>query len=144
MTRACLLLAFCTALAWLAISFAAGPAPAQATSDQRVYELRTYTCNPGKLDALHKRFRDNTNRLFTKHGMAMIGYWVPQDEKDGKDNTLVYMLSFPSREAAKKAWAAFVADPEWKRVKAESEKDGVLVGNVKSVYLDPTDYSPLK
>ena len=120
-------------------AFAADP-----SADQRVFELRTYVANEGKLEALHARFRDHTNALFRKHGITVIGYWVPQDEKDGKANTLVYLIAFPSRDAAKQAWAEFGADPEWKQAKAESEKDGVLVGKVTSVYLDPTDYSPLK
>ena len=108
----------------------------------RVFELRTYTANPGRMEALHARFRDHTNRIFEKHGMTLVGYWTPQDEKDGKADKLIYMLSFPSREAAKASWAAFQADPEWQKVKEESHKDGVLVGKVESVYLTPTDYSP--
>src|SRR3954451_16272995 len=112
---------------------------ADPSADQRVFELRTYVANEGKLDALHRRFREHTNDLFRKHGMTIVGFWVPQDEKDGKSNTLVYMLAFPSREAARTAWAEFSSDPEWQKAKAESEKDGVLVGKVTSVYLDPTD-----
>lgn len=108
----------------------------------RVFELRTYTANPGRMQALHTRFRDHTNRLFEKHGMTLVGYWTPQDEKDGKADKLIYMLSFPSRDAAKASWAAFQADPEWQKVKEESHKDGVIVGKVESVYLTPTDYSP--
>lgn len=111
---------------------------------QRVYELRTYTTNPGKLEALHQRFRDHTCELFRKHGMELVGFWTPIEERDGKGNKLVYLLAFPNREAARKSWAAFSEDPEWKRVYAESHKDGVIVGKVESVYLDPTDYSALK
>jgi hypothetical protein len=117
---------------------------ADPSADHRVFELRTYVANEGKFEALHARFREHTNDLFRKHGMTIIGFWVPQDEKDGKANTLVYMLAFPDREAAKKSWAEFGGDPEWQKAKAESEKDGVLVGKVISVYLDPTDYSPIK
>ena len=111
-------------------------------SRDRVYELRTYHTNPGKLDDLHRRFRDHTNRLFKKHGMTIVGFWTPRDDKDGKGGTRIYLLSFPSRDAAKSSWKGFGADPEWKEAKAESEKDGVLVKKVESVYLDPTDYSP--
>lgn len=118
-----------------------------ASSEQRVFELRTYYTNPGKLEALNKRFRDHTNRIFKKHGMEIVGFWTPQDEKEDKDGDggkLIYLLAFPSREAAKKSWDAFRNDPEWQKAKAESEKDGVLVKKVDSVYLDPTDYSPIK
>jgi uncharacterized protein (DUF1330 family) len=115
-----------------------------ASSEQRVFELRTYHTNEGKLDDLHKRFRDHTNRIFKKHGIEIIGFWTPQDEKDGKGSTLTYLIAFPSREAARKSWQAFKDDPEWQKVYAESHKNGVLVKKVDSVYLDPTDYSPIK
>lgn len=110
----------------------------------RVFELRTYTANPGKMDDLHKRFREHTCELFKKHGMELVGFWTPQEEKDGKGAKLIYILAFPSREAAAKAWKDFGADPEWQRVYKESHKDGVLVGKVESVFMDPTDYSPTK
>ncbi|GAC1472911.1 MAG: hypothetical protein NVSMB9_20700 [Isosphaeraceae bacterium] len=112
--------------------------------EKRVFELRTYLTNPGKLDDLHKRFRDHTCRLFQKHGIELIGFWTPQDEKSGKADKLVYMVAFSSRDAAKASWKAFSDDPDWKKVYAESHKDGVLVKEVESVYLDPTDYSPLQ
>ena len=110
---------------------------------ERVFELRTYTAAEGKLDALHARFRDHTNKLFTKHGMEMIGYWTPTDGEKAK-NTLVYMLAFPSREAADKSWQEFRDDPEWKAAAAESEKNGKLVTKVERVFMKPTDYSPMK
>jgi hypothetical protein len=115
-----------------------------ASSGSRVFELRTYHTHEGRLDALNKRFRDHTCRLFQKHGMELIGFWTPQDEKDGKDTTLVYLLAFPSRDAAKKSWAAFQADPDWVKAREESEKDGKIVSKVTSVFLDPTDYSAMK
>src|SRR5258707_290629 len=89
---------------------------------QRVFELRTYITTEGKLEALHKRSRDHTNRLFKKHGMELVGYWTPKDEKDGKANTLIYVLAFPSREAAAASWKAFQADPEWHKARDESHK----------------------
>lgn len=117
---------------------------ATGSSGQRVFELRTYHTNEGKLNALHQRFREHTNRLFKKHGMEIIGFWTPQDTNDGKGGTLVYLLAFPSREAAAASWKAFQADPEWQKAKEESHKNGVLVKEVKSVFLDPTDYSPIR
>jgi hypothetical protein len=109
----------------------------------RVFELRTYTSPDGKLDALQQRFRDHTRRIFDKHGMTSIGYWIPQDEPL-KSNTLIYILAHPSREAAKKNWAEFAADPEWKQVSADSQKDGPIVSKVVSVFMDPADYSAIK
>jgi NIPSNAP len=110
----------------------------------RVFELRTYYTNEGKLDDLHKRFRDHTCELLKKHGAELIGFWTPQDDKDGKGSRLIYLLAFPSREAAEKTWKEFRDDPEWKKVYAESHKNGVLVKKVESVFLVPTDYSALK
>src|SRR3954452_18932415 len=111
---------------------------------RRVFELRTYYTNEGKLTDLHKRFRDHTCDLLKKHGAELIGFWTPQDEKDGKGSKLIYLLAFPSREAAKQTWKEFGEDPEWNKVKAESHKNGVLVKKVESVFLDPTDYSAMK
>jgi hypothetical protein len=117
--------------------------PAKSTGDARVFELRTYYAHPGKMAALHARFRDHTCKLFEKHGMTLIGFWSPID-KEKSEEVLVYLLAFPSKEAADKAWKAFRADPDWMKAKADSEKDGPLVKEVKSVFLAPTDYSKLK
>jgi hypothetical protein len=116
----------------------------EAQGGQRVFELRTYYTNEGKLSDLHKRFRDHTCRLLKKHGVELIGFWTPLDEKDGKSGKLVYLVAFPSREAAKKAWEEFGKDPEWRQVYAESHKNGVLVKKVESVFMEPTDYSEMK
>ena|SRR5579859_6667447 len=115
----------------------------RAQSDQRVFELRTYTAPEGKLDALKTRFRDHTRRIFDRHGMTSIGYWIPQDAPQSQ-NTLIYILAHPSRDAAKKNWAEFSADPEWQKVAAESQKDGRIVTKVDSVFMDPADFSAIK
>jgi hypothetical protein len=109
----------------------------------RVFELRTYTAAPGKLEALNKRFRDHTVKLFTKHGMKHVGYWTPADAPLS-ENTLIYVIAHDSREAAKKSWDAFRSDPDWIKARDESQKDGSLTTKVESVYLNPTDYSPIK
>ena len=109
----------------------------------KVYELRVYHASPGKLEALHARFRDHTCKLFQKHGMELIGFWTPTQGEEAKD-TLIYIIAFPSVEAQKKAWQAFRADPEWIKVKAESEKEGSLTTKVESKSLKATDYSPLR
>jgi hypothetical protein len=125
------------------LAYRSAGAADQPAKDQRVFELRTYTTNPGKLDALHKRFREHTNRIFKKHGVEIIGYWTPAEGPQSQD-TLIYVVAFPSREAQKKAWAAFQADPEWQKVKEESHKDGVIVKEVKSITMRATDYSPIR
>jgi hypothetical protein len=119
------------------------PAATVHAAGNRVYEIRTYTTPPGKLEALKSRFRDHTIKVFNKYDMKSVGYWVPQDAPL-KDNTLIYILSHESREAAAKSWASFRADPEWVKAKAESEKDGPLTTKVESVFVDPTDFSALK
>ena len=107
-----------------------------------VFELRTYTTHEGKLDALNARFRDHTVDLFKKHGIASIGYWVPTDDKKSK-NTLIYVIKHKSRGAAKASWQAFISDPAWKKVAAESQKDGkILAKSPESIYMKSTDYSP--
>ncbi len=116
---------------------------AKETDETRIFELRTYTTNPGKLPALHARFRDHTMKLFEKHGMKNVGYWTPTDEKLA-DNTLIYIVSHASPEAAKKSWEGFINDPEWKEAYAASIADGKLVKKVESVYMTPTDFSPIK
>jgi NIPSNAP protein len=109
----------------------------------RVFELRTYTAPDGKLEDLHKRFRDHTMRIFKNHGMTNVAYFRPQDAPLSQ-NTLIYLISHENREAAKANWAAFQKDPEWQKVASESQKNGKIVAKVESIFLDPTDYSPMK
>lgn len=136
--------------ALLAFSFAAGSlltvlfsATAIHAQSKRVFELRTYHALPGRLPALQARFRDHTLKLFEKHGMTNVGYWTPLDAP-ASENTLIYILSYPSRDAAKKSWADFRSDPEWQQVSKASEADGKIVEKVDSVYMDPADFSPMK
>jgi hypothetical protein len=116
--------------------------PAHA-ADNRVFEIRTYTTHEGKLDDLHARFRDHTNYIFVRHGMTLVGYWTPSDGPESK-NTLVYILAYPTMEAREKAWAGFLADPDWKKAFADSKKNGNIVQKVDSKFLNATDYSPLQ
>ena len=112
-------------------------------AEDRVFEMRTYYTLEGKLPDLLARFKNHTVKLFEKHGMTNIGYWVPQDEPKSK-NTLVYILAYPSRDAAKKAWDAFRTDPEWIKARDASEVKGKIVERVESVFLAPADFSKIK
>lgn len=114
-----------------------------ALAKTRCFEMRTYIANAGKMDALNARFRDHTTKLFAKHGIEVIGFWTPI-AGESADHTLVYLLAYPSQEAAEASWKAFRDDPDWKKAKAESEKAGGLVKQVISTYLKPTDYSPMR
>jgi hypothetical protein len=114
-----------------------------AESKGRVYELRTYTTPEGKLADLHARFRNHTVKLFEKHGMTNVGYFVPQDAPLAQ-NTLIYVLSHKDREAAKQSWAEFQKDPEWVKARTASEVNGKLTTQVVSVFMDPLDFSKMK
>jgi hypothetical protein len=108
-----------------------------------VYELRMYHVSAGKMDALKARFADHVDALFNKHHMKSIGYWQPEDAPSSQ-NLFIYVLEHPSREEAKTNWDAFHEDPEWKKVKAESEKDGPLTDQIDSYFMDPTGFSKLQ
>jgi hypothetical protein len=124
----------------ITLAFAAA-VPARA-ADTKVYELRIYTTNPGKLDALLARFRDHTCKLFEKHGIENIGYWVPLDKEQGAENKLIYIIAHKSREAAKASWSAFGQDPDWRAAAKKSEEGGrILSGAPVSIYMTETDYS---
>jgi len=141
-----------SAFALIALGFAILPVlRAQDATDgatkshDRVFEMRTYTASPGKFDALHKRFREHTLKLFEKHGMTNIGYWTPIEGQKGHGEVLVYILAYPDAQTKEKAWKEFQADPEWQKVRAASEADGTrLAAKVESVMLKGTDYSPIK
>ena len=117
--------------------------------EPRVFELRTYTCpDPSKHAALMRRFHDHTMKLFEKHGMQNIVYWVPDEEPDSQQR-LVYLLAHKSQEAAKASFAGFRADPDWLAAKKASEETAggsltVKENGVLSEFLMPTEYSPLR
>ena len=108
-----------------------------------VYELRLYHVKEGKMDALKARFGDHTDVIFKRHNMKSIGYWSPEDAPDSQ-NLFIYILEHPSRQEAEKNWASFQADPEWQKVKKESEANGPLVDHIDRYFMDPTSFSALK
>jgi hypothetical protein len=116
---------------------------AQAAGDDTgvVYELRTYHTYEGKLEPLLKRFREQETKIFERLGMHGVGYWTPDDEPL-KGRTLIYMLRHKSREAAKESWAKFGKDPEWVKLKAESEANGAFVEKHDITFMTLTDFSP--
>jgi hypothetical protein len=129
-------------LGYAAGQFSAFESVAQAQGE-RIFEMRTYTALPGRLDALNARFRDHTTRIFERHGMTNVGYWTPQ-EAPLSENTLVYILAHDSRDAGQGSWDAFRADPEWAQVAEESQRDGRIVEGVDVLWLEATDYSKIK
>jgi hypothetical protein len=137
MTTSCVLSFVCGAAAMIGFTTLGGPNPSH-----HVYELRLYHVNQGKMDALRARFGDHTDAIFKRHHMKSIGYWSPEDAPSSQ-NLFIYILEHPSRQEAEKNWAAFREDPEWKKVKAESEAQGPLVDHIDSYFMDPTSYSAL-
>jgi hypothetical protein len=113
---------------------------AQAQASTRVFEMRTYTTHEGKLDDLQARFRNHTTKFFEKHGMTNIGYLVPR----AQPNTLVYVLAYPSKDAAIKAWDGFRKDDSWIAARTASEATGPIVVKVQSVFMDPTNFSAIR
>jgi len=107
-----------------------------------IYEIRIYECFAGKLENLNARFRNHTLKLFEKHGITNIGYWI--NDVGPSNNTLTYLLSYPSHDARVESWKNFRNDPEWEKVVEDSHRDGIIVKNVHNQLLNPTDYSPLK
>jgi hypothetical protein len=114
--------------------------PPQVAAAGPVFEIRTYIASAGKLEDLHARFRDHTIRIFARHGMKSIAYWIPTDQR----NTLVYIIQHESREAAARNWKAFQSDPEWMKVAAASNANGNLVARADSYFATAADYSPIK
>lgn len=126
-------------------SLAQTPAPSPSLKKEATsYELRTYVAAPGKMEDLHNRFRNHTMKLFAKHGINVIGFWGPTDKEKGADNTLIYVLKYPSREAREKAWKAFGADPEWVAARKASEANGKLTDKVESVMMGEVNYFTAK
>ena len=130
---------------WLATTFAAAmcfSVPAHAVEDSRVFEMRIYVTNEGKLPALLSRFRDHTVGLFKKHGIENVGYWVPVEKTEGADTTLIYVIAHKSREAAASSWDAFRKDPDWQAAAKASEAAGkILAQKPEVIFMKATDYS---
>ena len=125
----------------LTLALAAGNAHAE-DAPAAVYQLRTYHAAPEKLDVLLDRFDESNLPLFEEHGITLVGAWTPEEPEEAGDR-LVYLVSFPSREAGEHAWKAFLDDPKWQEVfSAEQAEHGEVVAEVEAVYLSPTDYSP--
>jgi hypothetical protein len=164
-TRGALSIALCVA------SFAFGAASnlwshVQAKSSPRVFELRMYTVEDGKVELLSRVFRDHVTKMFAKHGMTNVAYFIPQDDPacsafnpkgtilspvfdkstcQWSKDTLVYVLGHQSRSAAEKNWASFRNDAEGLRnFRQEYHRAGLKVMKIQTVYTEPTDYSALK
>jgi heme-degrading monooxygenase HmoA len=120
------------------IASLAMPAVVRA-EDARLFEMRTYYAAPGKLDALHERFRRHTVRLVERHGIRSVGYWVPLENPDNK---VIFVVAHSSPEAREESFQNFVDDPERQAAWKASEADGPLVAKREVILMRATDYSP--
>ncbi len=141
--RLLVVVALTAALCGLGTQAALGDEAKAPGATEKIFELRIYKTYSGKLEDLHKRFREHTCRLFKKHGIELVGFWVPTEGEEAKD-TLIYIVAFPSKEAQEKAWKAFQSDPEWIKARDESHRNGVIVQKVQSKNMKAVDYSPIK
>ena len=107
-----------------------------------IYELRVYSCLPGRLPALQNRFQNHTLGLWDKHGIRQAGFWTTL--VGPANNDLTYLIAWESLAEREQKWNAFMADPEWQAARADSEKDGPIVANVASSFLQPTAYSSVR
>jgi hypothetical protein len=107
-----------------------------------IYELRIYHSVPGRFPALLSRFQDQTLQLWQKHGIRQAGFWTTLIGKSHLQ--LTYMLAWESMAERETRWSAFLGDPEWLAIAAESEKNGPLVQNISSELLVPTAFSSVK
>lgn len=104
-----------------------------------IHELRIYDAMPGKLPALHRRFKEITLGFFAKHGIRVVAFW---DTVVGTSNQLYYIVEFDSLADRERKWDAFASDPDWLKARAETERDGPLTARITNVILRPTEYSP--
>ena len=107
-----------------------------------LYELRVYTCVTGRLPALIRRFETVTLRLWEKHGIRQAGFWTTVI--GDSNNDLHYFLAWESLAERETKWTAFMTDPQWLAARAESERDGPIVANIKSSILQPTAFSTVR
>src|SRR5262245_20401326 len=105
-----------------------------------IHQLRIYEIFEHNKAAFHARFRDHAARIMRRHGFQFVGLW---ETRTPRRTEFVYMLAWPNEAAKHTAWAAFMADEEWKEIKrVTGAQHGDLVGAIEDRLLVPTDYAP--
>ena len=107
-----------------------------------IYELRIYSCVPGRLPALLKRFESQTLGIWKKHGIRPAGFWTVLIGNGNHD--LYYLLAWDSLAEREQKWTAFQNDPAWIAARGESERDGPILANINSMMMLPTAFSSVK
>ena len=109
-------------------------------SHQPIHQLRIYEIPEENRQAFHDRFKDHAHRIMKKYGFTIVTMW--ESSSEGKLE-FIYLLEWPNEAAMKKAWENFMADQEWKDIKAETGKlHGTFVNRITDRTLKLTDYSP--
>ncbi len=106
-----------------------------------IYELRTYYIMPGRMSDIENRFRQHTTGFFERYGIKVVGFWT---EIVGRSDTLVYITAFDSLADRDEKWTAFASDPDWLKVREETEKNGPIVARIENRFLQPTSFSAMQ
>ena len=105
-----------------------------------VHQLRIYEIFEQNKAAFHARFRDHAARIMQTYGFSILAMW---ETRTDARTEFVYLLAWPDEATKTAAWAAFMADEEWKEVKrVTSAEHGALVGEIEDRLLVPLPYSP--
>ncbi len=107
-----------------------------------IYELRVYEVLPGRMPALLKRFEDHTLRIFERLGIRQAGFFTTV--VGDSHLKLTYLLAWESLAERVAKWQAFVTDPEWIKVRDDSENDNPIIARISNQLLAPTSFSAVK
>lgn len=107
-----------------------------------IYELRVYRAQQGKMPNLLARFQNHTLRVWERFAIKQVGFWTTMIGESIND--LTYLIVWESLAERQEKWTAFQNDPEWLKIRAETEKDGPIVANVSNQILTPTAFSAMK
>ena len=118
--------------------------PGPATRPARVFELRTYEARSATaLASKLAMFNEQEMALFRSLGMTPV--FFGENLFGTRLPSLTYMLTFEDMTARYKAWSAFSASPDWKRINADPKyavNGNVTVTNV--AYLRPLSFSQIR
>ncbi|HYE33462.1 MAG TPA: NIPSNAP family protein [Methylomirabilota bacterium] len=129
-----------------------GPAAAfnfGSPSSARTFDLRIYDVVPGKMEAFQNRWAQHATRIYARHGLESIAWWVEAQGQSNDSATtdaqrFICLLAGESSDAITKAISSFHADPEWQRIEKETEQNGKLRSAVTAYRLGPLPFSRLR
>ncbi len=118
--------------------------PTEPGRAPRVFELRIYESNNfASLEKKIKMFEDGEIAIFRKTGLRPV--FFGRTLYGTRSPNLTYLLAFDDMAAREKAWATFIADPEWKKLAATPGlSNAEVVSNISSQLLRPMAFSPIR